>query len=236
MLPIERAITDIYEIAECDSYDEGVYNMLRYREHLGSAQVVVDDARATIVSGPGQIPFALTVGRYVGITDDGTAHVAGLVEVALTRVIGGNRFMWEHRFDPVPAESVRAETNIDELGDMVEQSLPQALDEFIRALRGDDGELLPPDAPRPEHPRGSDNAERQENREQHAREIAAKVEQFVDAYSSIDQPATVDALVAGVDDPKFDARSAHAVLTRLVDEGRARRRRTLNGDEYDVLG
>src|SRR5207247_2452940 len=76
MVPIERAITDIYEIAECDAYDEGVYNMLRYREHLGSAQVVTDDARATIASGPGHVPFALTVGRYVGITDDGSAYVA----------------------------------------------------------------------------------------------------------------------------------------------------------------
>ncbi len=165
MAPIEHAISRIYEIADCDTYDEGVYNTLRYREHLGSAQIIVDEARATIVTGPGYTPFALTVGRYVGITDDAKTHIAGVVEVALARVLGGNRFRWEHNFKPVPADSIRGETNIAELGDMVEQNLPQALDEFIHALKGDEGEAAPPDASRPKdsHESWSDG-ERQENR------------------------------------------------------------------------
>ena len=39
-------------------------------------------------------------------------------------------------------------------------------------------------------------------------------------------------LVAAVDDPKFDERSAHQILAQLVEQGRVERQRGANGDEY----
>jgi Protein tyrosine and serine/threonine kinase len=228
--PMERALLEEYPLTETDVWDEATEEMLRYREHFGSALVVAQDARATRLVAGGDFGLALTIGRYVGTTDDGFLHVSGSFDLGHERVLGP-RDRWEYETVSAPADSLQALDAVERLARDLAANVGTWVDRFVAVLAGDRQLGEEPPSPPPKKPL-DDQALRSANREERAREIDEQIHDFLSRVRGIDQPFSASDLVASVADPKFDLRAAHGALKQLVEMGRVERRRGAAGDEY----
>lgn len=133
----EQVLRSEYRLTKADVRDQFTENMLGFVEHLGSATLIAQDARATRVEGGDALePLVLTFGRCVSVTDDGQVHVSGLLSLGLEGVSGGQ--YEELETERVPADSIQAGEAIEQVARGLESRVEEWLGRFVSMLAGDD--------------------------------------------------------------------------------------------------
>jgi hypothetical protein len=232
--PLDMALAREYPLAETDIWDEATYSDLRYHGGMGLPRIINEEARATrLPAGDETIPFVLTIGRYVAVTDDGLLHVAGSYNLGHDRVLGGGE-RWETGRISVPADSLEAHEAIGRVARELIDQADQWTRRFADALRQMNASESPEgDAMSGQEHSNLTSEQREQMRDERARETETN-RRFLEMRGSADQEFSVRELVADVDDPKFDEVVARRVLDELVQSGEVLRRRVADGDEYTL--
>ncbi|MGZ8474880.1 MAG: serine/threonine protein kinase [Candidatus Limnocylindria bacterium] len=131
--PVERRLKDEYSLAQVDAYNRMAENMLKHELYLGSAGLIAEQVRATVLTGPGHLPVELVIGRKVGVTDDGMMRLAGICYVG-RQTLGGGSAPWQVEVDPIPADSLQAEQAVDSLAKQIIEGVPEWLELFVARI------------------------------------------------------------------------------------------------------